>query len=81
MITDVDDKGQPVVDYKKVTEIKYGKIAAAMVEPKMTVEQLMSLSLEAVEVIDEIFALVDPKSAKAVLEAVEAEVAEGKHRV
>ena len=66
------------INYEEATKIRYEKIAAALVEPEMTAEDLMALSVEAEPAINEIYALVDPKGAAAVEEALQSDLEEGK---
>jgi len=66
------------INYEEATKIKYEKIAKALVEPSMSAEELMSLPADAEPAINEIYALIDPKGAAAVEEAMKEEIEEGK---
>ena len=61
----LDDEGNPKMDMQKALRVNYLKVSAALVEPKMSPEQLESLSGGAKEAIKEIMYLVDPVAAEA----------------
>ncbi len=65
IIKGMDKDGNPEIDYEKANESKLKKISLALVEPKMTVAALEELGTNAMDALDEIFALVDPKTAAA----------------
>ncbi len=47
--------GKDLEDDKQAIELQYEVVAKSMVEPKMTVEQLMALDVKALPIITEIF--------------------------
>jgi hypothetical protein len=53
------DGSKPIIDFEEATKIKYEKAALILVEPKMSVKDLMALSSNAVEAINEINALIE----------------------
>ncbi len=65
-IKGIDKDGNPQIDFKEAQRAKFKKISAALVDPKMTVGQLEALSEDAEPVIDELFKIVDPKTAEAI---------------
>jgi hypothetical protein len=75
-IKGIDANGNPEIDFQAAQQAKFKKISAALVEPRMTVKQLEALSDDADDIIDELFALVDPKTAEAI-EKAKAEKDEG----
>ena len=60
VVKGLDDNGKPIPDMDKYVDVKYYKVATALVNPPMTVEQLKKLPKKAAEAIDEILALVEP---------------------
>ncbi len=70
-IAGMDSEGNPEINFKEAQRSKFKKISAALVEPKMTIKQLEALSDAADDVIEEIFALVDPKTAEAIAKSKE----------
>lgn len=52
-------KGEPTVDMEEATKINYEKVALAMIEPKMSVEQLQALPSSASKAINEIVKHID----------------------
>lgn len=77
LVDGTDAKGNPKVNLKAALRTKYVKISAALVEPKMTAEQLEGLSTSASEAIKELLYLVDPEAAQAEEESI-AEATGGK---
>ncbi len=65
-IKGIDKNGDPIIDFEEAQRAKFKKISAALVDPKMTIKQLEALSDEAEGVIDELFKIVDPKTAEAI---------------
>jgi len=55
-----EDGQSPEIDYNAANEIKYEKAAMILVDPAMSVDDLKALSVQAIEAINEINALVDP---------------------
>ncbi len=70
-IKNISSDGTPEIDFEEAQRSKFKKISAALVEPKMTVKQLEALSEEADDIIDEIFAIVDPKTWQSIEDAKE----------
>lgn len=52
-------KGEPEINMEEATKINYEKVALAMVEPKMSVEQLQALPSSASKAIQEIVKHID----------------------
>ena len=69
LIKGVDKDGNPVINYEAANLTQIKKISLALVDPKMSLVDLENLSIEARAALDEIFALVDPHTAKAIDEA------------
>ena len=59
LIKEYDSDGKPVFDYNQANEIKYVKVAAALIKPEMTIDDLKELSSKALPAITEINALID----------------------
>ena len=53
-----DENGNPDMDIKAANEIKYEKVAMALIEPKMTVGDLKKLPASALKAITEINILI-----------------------
>ena len=70
-ISGIDSEGNPEINFEAAQKSKYEKISRSMVEPKMTVKQLLNLSDEADDILEEIFEIVDPKTAESIREAKE----------
>lgn len=68
-------KGEPTVDMEEATKINYEKVALAMIEPKMTVEQLQALPASAGKAIQEIVKHIDGREDDELEEATEGNVA------
>ncbi len=68
-VKSIDSKGKPIPDLEQAGKLKYYKISAALIRPKMTPKQLWELSQDATEAIDEIFAIVDPATSAAIEKA------------
>ncbi|MCI4437206.1 MAG: hypothetical protein JHC33_10415 [Ignisphaera sp.] len=66
VITGLDANNEPIIDFKAALNVKYLKVSAALIEPKMTVDDLKNLGADAEEAIKEILAIVDvsPEAAK-----------------
>ncbi len=75
-IKSIDADGTPQIDFEEAQKSKFKKISASLVDPKMTVKQLEALSEEADDIINEIFTLVDPKTAEAIAKSKEEAEAE-----
>ena len=58
MIKGFDKDGKPELDVDKYTEVRYHKVAACMLNPKMSVEELKALPKSAEDAINEIAALI-----------------------
>jgi len=58
MIEGYDDKGKPILDKEGYVDMKYKKVSLALVEPKMSVEELKALPESASAAIDEIMELI-----------------------
>ncbi len=71
IITGFDSDGNPEIDYEKANDSKMKKISLALVEPKMTITELEDLGVSAMDALDEIFAIVDPKTVAALKKALE----------
>ncbi len=71
MIKGSDKNGEPIIDYEKAGDSQLKKISLALVEPKMTMAELEALSNSAKDALDEILAIVDPKTAEAMKNAKE----------
>lgn len=52
-------KGEPTIDMEQATLINYEKVATALIEPPMTVEQLQALGIKAAVAIAEIIKAID----------------------
>lgn len=57
----VDSKGNPIINYERMGEVKLSKVSMALVDPKMTAAELGQLSSEASKAIDEILEIIDPE--------------------
>ena len=53
------DGSKPVIDFDEATKLKYEKVALVLIEPKMSVKDLMMLPSSAVGAINEINTLLD----------------------
>ena len=62
LFSKLDKDGKPVLDTKEIIKIKLEKVAEAMVEPKMTVDELTELSAKAGDAISEISDAIDELS-------------------
>lgn len=58
MIKGVDENGNPIMDVDAVSDVKYHKISAMLIYPKMSVEELKALPATSKPAIDELLALV-----------------------
>ena len=56
-----DSDGKPELNMDQLSDITYEKIALCMIEPKMTVEELKELSVDAAPAITEIAKLIEKK--------------------
>ena len=59
MIKNIDNDGNPVINTDKYLDVKYEKVATALVNPKMTVAELKALPKSASGAISEILALIN----------------------
>jgi len=59
MVKEYDSDGKPVFDFNAATEIKYEKVALALIDPKVTVDELKAMSSDAATAIVEIMNLID----------------------
>ena len=59
MVSGVGEDGKVQIDYSAIPDIKLDKVATAMIEPKMTVDELKELSSSASLAIDEIAGAID----------------------
>ena len=69
MIKGMDADGNPIIDFEKANSSQMKKVSMALIEPKMSVADLEGLGRGAKAAIDEIFAIVDPDTAKAIKDA------------
>ena len=69
LVKSVDKHGVPEMDMEAAGRSKLEKLSLAMVDPKMTVDELLALGTDASTAIDEIYAIVDPKTAEAIKKA------------
>lgn len=60
----INEEGDAKLNYNDIAEIKLDKVSAALVEPKMTVEQLKALNSNAIEVIEAINKAIDEHEGK-----------------
>jgi len=61
MIKGIGQDGKPEIDFNVASEIKYEKVSKALLEPKMTVEELKSMhGSKAADAINEIIELIEP---------------------
>lgn len=58
VVKGIGDDGKPDLDMKKYLELKYHKVAAGLINPKMTVGDLKKLSKKADDAINEILVLI-----------------------
>lgn len=58
----LDAKGEPVINVEKAIEAKFERVAAMLVEPAMTVDELKGLTSDVMPVIDEILTLTTSKT-------------------
>jgi len=65
IVDGVDADGQPKMDMRKALSLKYVKLSKALVDPKMSSDDLESLSGKAKGAIKELMFLVDPVTAEA----------------
>ncbi len=70
-IKSIGADGTPEIDFEAAQKAKYEKISRALVQPKLTVLQLLAMDDTADEIIDEIYAIVDPKTAEAIAKSKE----------
>ncbi len=77
-IDGIDHDGNPEINFKEAQRSKLKKISQALVEPKMTVKQLESLTDNADDIIQELFEIVDPKTAELMAKNAEENEAESK---
>ena len=63
MVKGYTSDGEAELDYKALREMKYEKVAMVLVEPKMTVDELKALGVDAQPAITEINKLVSNKDA------------------
>ncbi len=61
-IKGIDAEGTPEIDFEAAQKSKYEKISRSLVQPKLTVPQLLAMDESADDILDEIFAIVDPKT-------------------
>ena len=66
MIKGMDADGNPEIDYEKANSSQMTKVSMALVDPKMSVEDLEALGRGAKAAIDEIFAIVDPETSASI---------------
>lgn len=59
VVSGYDEDGKAELNYNEIADIKIEKVAASMVSPKMTVDELKNLSQTASEAIDEIATAID----------------------
>lgn len=59
-LTGVGEDNKPELDMEKWADVKYMKVSAGLVYPKMSVEELKALPKSAAEAIDEILNLIYP---------------------
>jgi hypothetical protein len=59
VISGIDGDGKAELNYDELADIKLEKVALAMVEPKLTLEELKALSSTANKAIDEISDAID----------------------
>lgn len=64
LIKGMDAEGKADIDMNQMTEIRLEKVALAMIEPKMSVEDLRALSSKANEALNEISDAIDSFSEK-----------------
>ncbi len=58
MVKDYDvETGKPTLDMKAATTVKYQKVSAMLIQPKMSVAELQGLSVDAGDAIAEILSL------------------------
>lgn len=62
VVKNVDKSGKPEVDINAMMDVRLEKVAACMVEPKMTVDELKALSSKANDAINEIAEEIDKLS-------------------
>ena len=70
-IDGIDSDGNPQINFSAAQKSKYEKISKALVSPRMTVNQLLALDESADDMLNEIFEIVDPKTAESIREAKE----------
>lgn len=58
VVKGIAEDGTPDLDMNKYLELKYHKVAAGLVSPKMTVKELKALSKKADDAISEILVLI-----------------------
>ena len=59
VVSGYDADGMAEINYDEMVEIKIEKVSASMLEPKMSVDELKALSVEANKAIDEISLAID----------------------
>ena len=59
LLGDYDGKGDPKIDLNAATMINYEKVAACLVDPKMTIQNLKALPVTASKAIAEIVKAID----------------------
>lgn len=59
LLKDYKGSGDTVIDIEEATQISYEKVALALIEPKMTVEDLQNLNTGSAKAISEIAKYVD----------------------
>jgi len=62
LFSNLDAEGKPVLNTGEIVKVKLEKVAEAMIEPKMTVEELQGLSVKAGNAISEISDAIDELS-------------------
>jgi len=62
LFSKLDGEGKPVLNTGEIVKVKLEKVAEAMIEPKMTMEELQGLSAKAGNAISEISDAIDELS-------------------
>ncbi len=68
-IDGIDQDGNPQINFSEANRAKFKKIAASLVEPKMTEKQLEALSTDADDIIDQLYKICDPKTWQSIQDA------------
>jgi hypothetical protein len=64
LFSSLDSEGKPVLNTSAIIDIKLEKVSEAMIDPKMTVEELKELSAQAGDAINEISDAIDTLSSE-----------------